>query len=404
MRILIIEDTPIKARRIAACLEALDPHAKISHAPNARDGLDNVLRGGIDLVLLDVLLPLHPTAEPSEDGSYWFLREIQRKLEGPKHPLIVGTTQHATSLAAAEEAFREYLWCIVFVSENDNRWQRQIAHAVRFANSIAPTYSLLKAAVEPVDVAIVTALRIPEFEELVDALGGGDRLHIPETNEAWMRSTIEIPGGREITTISACADEMGMCAMSALVTRLCIACRPKKLILCGIAGGNEMRVGMSDLIVIEETWDCHAGKITEQGLEADVKPQRCSYKLANAAKDFITEDFLLNLWKNWTGDKPHELPQLRAGAVACSPAVVAHGRSFDQFEDQKRKVLGVEMEAYGCYDAVHRLGSLAPMVISMKSVCDLGDKDKADKYQRYCAYIAGKSAVELIHHREFLDA
>jgi nucleoside phosphorylase len=400
MQILIVEDTDIKARRLAKCIKDLDPAIEVAHSPNAKEGIQRVLHGGIDVVLLDVLLPLDLTTDPSEDGSFWFLRELGRKGIA-KMPLVVGTTQHADSLARAQDIFRDYLWTIVFVTETDSRWQRQLAHVVRFSKSIESKFGLWTTSSEPVDTAIVTALRIPEFDQVVDALGGGDQLLIRETNESWLRSGITLKSGRQSTTVAACADEMGMCSMAALVTRICIACRPKKLVLCGIAGGNAARVALTDLIAIEETWDCRAGKITETGLAPDVKVQRCSHKLANAVRTTVTDDFLMKCWKDWSGDKPKQLPSLHFGAVACSPAVVADGKSFAEFEDQKRKVLGVEMEAYGCYDAVHRLGDLAPAVISIKSVCDLGDNNKADRYQRYCAYLSARATVALVHSEVF---
>jgi len=62
------------------------------------------------------------------------------------------------------------------------------------------------------------------------------------------------------------------------------------------------------------------------------------------------------------------------------------------------------MEAYGCYDAVHRLGDIAPKALCLKSVCDLGDRAKADKYQRYCSHVSAMIAAALIRDTVFLDS
>ncbi|RYZ84980.1 MAG: hypothetical protein EOO68_30900, partial [Moraxellaceae bacterium] len=119
-------------------------------------------------------------------------------------------------------------------------------------------------------LAIVTALGIPEFNEVTYALGGGEQFLIKETHEGWLHKRIDF-SGREVNVIAACANEMGMPSMAALVTRLCIACRPKNLILCGIMGGHSKHVALSDVVAIEETWDVRAGKITETGFVPDIK-------------------------------------------------------------------------------------------------------------------------------------
>ena len=404
MKILVVEDIELKATTLAACVTQCDPEAKIVHVTNAVDAFDKVAGGEFNLVLLDVLLPMRVGAEPSEEGSVWFVREVHRKMAYADLPLIVGTTQHLESLAKVQETFREYLWSILYVADSDGRWRQQVSHAVRFAKANEVKTTLLNGDSASVDVAVVTALRMPEFEAVVNAMDGGDQFRLEETNETWMRCEIQGEGGRTISVVAACADEMGMCAMGTLVTRLSIACRPKKLILAGIMGGNAARVGMSDLILVEETWDCRSGKITERGFEADTKSQRCSFKLSNAAKAIVTEQFLIDLWKSWNGDKPRGIPRLHAGAVACSPAVIADDKVFKELEEQKRKVFGVEMEAFGCFDAVHHLGDLAPGVVCVKSVCDLGDKEKGDIYQRYCAYLSASVAVRLIRDPRFFDA
>jgi DNA-binding NarL/FixJ family response regulator len=307
MKILIVEDSELKAKNIALCAKQCAEDAEIIQASNAHDGFNYVALGGIDLVFLDVLLPLKVGGEPSEDGSIWFVREVQRKVSDSNLPLIVGTTQYFESIAKVEEIFRDYLWSVVYVAETQERWRHQIAHAIRFAKTSAIRTGLSNADTGGSDVAIVTAVRVPEFEEVVNALGGGDPYFIHETNETWMCRKLTLPSGREVSIIGACADEMGMCAMAALVTRLCIACRPKKLVLAGIMGGNSLRVGMSDLVVVEETWNCRAGKITGKGFEADMKVQSASYKLINAARTIIKENDLMTLWKDWTAPKPRQI-------------------------------------------------------------------------------------------------
>lgn len=403
MKVLIVDDSEEKAKRLADAVREHSADNSIAYAATAHDGFRLAASEDFNLILLDVVLPLTIDASPSEEGSLWFAREVLRKLHGSTVPLIVGATQFQDSLAKVEGEFRKYLWSIILVTQNDDRWLQQIKHALRYAAFNAPRWSLSgNVGIDAVDVAIVAALRLPEFEELVGNIGGGDAIELEQTGEKWLTNRLATKGGREISVLAACADEMGMTAMSGLVTRVCVVSRPKVLILVGIMGGNPGRVEMSDLVIVEETWDCRGGKISERGFEADVKGRNCSYRLANRIAAAATGDFLYQLWNRWTGDKPRLVPKLHKGAVACSPSVLADGASMKELEDQKRKVFGVEMEAYGCYDAVHHLAKFGPEVICIKSVCDLGDPAKSDRYQRYCAFLSSAVAVATIKDDSFL--
>lgn len=403
MKVLLIDDSDAKAETLATCIKECEADASIRRATSAADAFTMLLGGRFDLVLLDVLLPMRAASPPSEDASIWFVREVQRKANSADFPLIVGTTQYAESFAKVQETFRHHLWSVVLVTSEDSRWRAQISYAARFARSKQARASLSSALPGNVDVALVTALRIPEYEAVVSALGGGERLVLQETGENWLRCDVDSGAGQVLTAVAATSDEMGMCAMATLVTRIVVTCRPKVVMLAGIMGGNAARVSISDLVLIEESWDWRAGKITERGFEPDVKVQRCSFKLANSLRASITEDVLSGLRQRWTAPKPRVIPQMYSGAVACSPSVVADCAVFAQMEAQKRKVYGVEMEAFGCYDAAHRLGDVAPAVIAVKSVCDLGDKGKSDEYHSYCAYLAAAACVAALKDARFVE-
>ena len=314
-------------------------------------------------------------------------------------PFIVGTTQFAESMSKVQETFRNDLWNVVLVREEESTWTTQIQHAVHFADSNSERLSF-SAGVESntADVAIIAALRNPEFSELVNALGGGEQVNLGETQETWLKCQLKRADGSLVRVLAASVDEMGMTAMASLVTRLCISCRPKRLILVGIMAGNHQRVGFSDLIIVEHTWNFQVGKLTENGFRPDVCSLPCSFSLANGLMTAVNEKFVLNFWSNWRGhDRPQQIAEVRKGDVACSPFVVADGKTFERLEDgQKRKVLGLEMEAFGLYDAARRLGAMAPEFVCLKSVCDFGDDAKNDRYQTYCAALSAAAAVEYL--------
>lgn len=400
MKILIVDDQIEKAERLANIVREVSPRTEILHATNASDGFRSLLEFRPHLVLLDIVLPINLNDnETNESGSLWFVHEVKRKVSGRPLPFIVGTTQYAESLARVQETFRNNLWSVVYVHESESRWTQQIQQAVRFAESNAERLSFESArTANEADVAVIAALRNPEFSELVSALGGGVQVSLDETQEIWLKCRLKRADGTDLNVLAASADEMGMTAMASLITKICISCRPKRVILVGIMAGNPERVGLSDLIVIESTWNFQVGKLTENGFQPDVKSLACSYSLANGIMNAIDEKFFLDFWASWSShDRPQQIAKIHKGDVACSPFVVADGKTFSNLEkEQKRKVLGLEMEAFGLYDAVRRLGTLAPEVLCVKSVCDFGDGVKDDRYQTYCAALSAAAAVKFI--------
>jgi nucleoside phosphorylase len=407
MKILIVDDQKRKTDDLARIVREVSPQTEILYATTAADGFRILMEHRPHLVLLDIVLPMNSDDKKlNECSSLWFVQEVKRKVSFPPIPFIVGTTQYAESLAKVQESFRNNLWSVVHVHDSDPRWPEQIVNAVRFAESNAERLSL-KSVVKAneVEFAVIAALRNPEFSELVSALGGGEQLSLEETQETWLKCRLNRADGVQISVLAASADEMGMTAMASMVTRICVTCRPKRVILVGIMAGNPDRVGLSDLVIVESTWNSQVGKLTANGFQPDVKSLPCSFSLANALMAVIDEKFILDFWSSWKGSKrPQQVAKTHKGDVACSPFVVADGKTFSQLEnEQKRKVIGLEMEAFGLYDAARRLGALAPEVICIKSVCDFGDGAKNDDFQTYCAALSATAAVAFIRNSKALQ-
>lgn len=83
------------------------------------------------------------------------------------------------------------------------------------------------------------------------------------------------------------------------------------------------------------------------------------------------------------------------GPVASVPAVVADKQVIESLKGQERKLLGLEMEAYGMYYAVEHSMKPHPLIVaSLKSATDFADANKSDDYQQYGAM----TSAELLYH------
>lgn len=402
MKVLIVEDSAAKASEISECVLSCHQEIDLIVVDNAHEAFEVIRAWAPRLVILDVMIPFPKDGNPTEEASIWLVREISRKIPRAELPMVVGATQFPDAKRKVEESFGLHLWNVVVVSESDPTWQKWITYAVNYqANAETPLVSGVPR--EKFDAAILTALRQPEYLAVMEAFGSGSRLLVKETFESWTACQITDTKGNLRRVIVACADDMGMSAMASLATRVILYCRPQVLLLAGIMGGNKQHVGLSDLVAIEETWDCRAGKLTEEGFAADVKSCKCSMALRNLARSLFDDKFFVEVLGGWKGDKKF-IPKFHSGAVACSPAVLAHDTAFEDLSKQKRKVMGVEMEGFGCYYATEQLGEWAPRVLGLKAVCDLGDKAKNDELHRLAAYISAVSSRALLSQAELWNS
>ncbi|MBA4158891.1 MAG: response regulator [Gemmatimonadetes bacterium] len=102
VKVLLIEDNPVQARLIQSLLaEASGPGIELETLDRLRTGLERVGRGGIDLVLLDLILP-------DGQGLETFLRF---RAEAPDTPVVVLTGLDDLRIAtkAVEGGAQDYL-------------------------------------------------------------------------------------------------------------------------------------------------------------------------------------------------------------------------------------------------------------------------------------------------------
>jgi len=86
--------------------------------------------------------------------------------------------------------------------------------------------------------------------------------------------------------------------------------------------------------------------------------------------------------------------RMHVGPIASGSAVIADTRILKGVQDQKRELLGVEMEVYGLYAAVASASRPKPSALAFKSVCDFANTKKNDEHQGYAAYTAANALKE----------
>jgi CheY-like chemotaxis protein len=85
LKVLIIEDQPRKREQIRSVIEGSVGDLSIEEAPSYHAGIDRVLQGDVDMLLLDMTIPVYEDQHDGRKSAMWIyggeevLRQIKRK-------------------------------------------------------------------------------------------------------------------------------------------------------------------------------------------------------------------------------------------------------------------------------------------------------------------------------------
>lgn len=147
MRLLIVEDDPLKAESLVECLQELtrSHNVVLSIRQSYRSGLDAIESGACDFVILDMTIPtfdpqpLGRQGRPRSLGGYELMRKLKRK--GIAVPVFIvsqleafgeeGTAVTLTEMTAkCEVEFPSFFVGSTFFSRTDFLWRGELRAAV----------------------------------------------------------------------------------------------------------------------------------------------------------------------------------------------------------------------------------------------------------------------------------
>lgn len=124
-------------------------------------------------------------------------------------------------------------------------------------------------------------------------------------------------------------------------------------------------------------------------LNRDISEKFRSFKDNNA--------LLRKIKDNWLpGKVPNTELQIHIGSMASVAGVIENESIIRQLKIKDRKLLGLEMEAYGMYFSCANCGNPKPIAVALKSISDFASTGKNDIYQNYSAYTSVNVTYEFI--------
>lgn len=133
MKILIVEDSRLKEVKIVSVVRELTSENDIFCVSNNSEAIERIKSlGKIDLVILDIMLPLRKGESAIKDGGLILLNEIirRRDITNPSH--IIGLTAFDEIKSEVSEIFNKEGWLIISYDLKSVDWEITIKNKINY--------------------------------------------------------------------------------------------------------------------------------------------------------------------------------------------------------------------------------------------------------------------------------
>lgn len=397
LRVLVVEDDSHKSACILATIDAAvgSEVVAIDTAVNASQGASHLREHDYDLLVLDLMIPLREGDEPREDGGLYLLQQLKiRAGRLPRH--VVGLTAYPQLGGAQAQHFHADLWHVLHFDASSSEWSKTLTSKVLDLATIRDQETR-QMNDYGVDLALVAAVHEIELAAVQALPGAWVERHVDGDQTMYWHGEF-VRGNRRVRVVAAAADEMGMPASAALAMKMLHAFRPRYVAMVGIAAGVEGDFG--EVLIADRAWDYGSGKrkLGNDGRsvflpapsEIPIDPL-----LKAQLRQFRGKSEVLEKIRNEWHEPMETQLKTQLGAFASGASVLADRSVIEHIStDLQRKLVGVDMEAYGVLCAVRVCPPPKASAMIVKSLCDFGDENKDDAYQAYAAYTSARFVYE----------
>lgn len=404
-RILIVDD---KSEKQGAVVNAINKSGikedqyEILYATYAIDAKRILSKKMIDVMILDICIPIRVGGELIRDGGIQLLNEIVASTRYTYPRYVIALSEHE-DLTKEFQLKQGIIHTSIFYKPQTSEWE------IRLIQSISTAFSILTHNIVPreydYDVAIICALE--EELNLVKSWISDLEEKILENDEYLFWIGHFEKDGEKLKVVIANSTHMGMVPAAVLSTKLIYNFTPRYIVMTGIAAGIKGKVNMGDAVVAEYVWDYGAGKeVVSDGNSLHrntIQQINIDTDVANMVRRLAGDKGKLQeIQEAFMGNAPNNIKfRLHMGAVASGAAVIANSKKIEEIKDQIRDVIAIEMEIFGVYYAAKWAERPRPKFMAVKSICDFGDEEKSDDYHVYASYTSSKVLETLV--KDYFD-
>lgn len=310
-------------------------------------------------------------------------------------------TEFDESFRLASAEFSNFIWTIVRFQHADNSWAAKLLDTLAVvAEHVTPPY-VSDGHTFKTDIAIVTALLAPELAAVLELPVTWEQVKVRHDATNYHVSRFAI-GGKQLTAVATAASDKGLPGAAVAATKVIYSFRPKYLFVVGICAGLKGRAEFGDVLVADPAYDWGSGKIRKSANGEEIfHPAQYQLRLDETWRANFLDLKEDATWRtavhaNYNGIKPDNVFDIRVGPVASGASVLQNSDAVQRILGDHKDLLGVEMEIFSVMFAAHVAPAPRPVAIALKSVCDFGDEEKHDDYQKYAAYTSAQVLWKMI--------
>lgn len=403
LNIIVVEDNAAKRDKIIKLItSSIDiPETSIDSASDIKCAKRLIYKKAYDFMILDLVLPIDEDDEPNPTNGINFLKDIHSNPQIKPITHIVGLTGFSEHFETYRSEFENRLWQLIDYKAEEIDWQEKLKNLLFHLIKVRTEFLQRENLDYDFDIAIITALQTPELEQVLALNGGWEELTYGNDATVYYKGVFKNES-KSFKVIATSSPQMGMVACSTVCMKLIHHFRPKYIFMPGIAAGVKGVVNFGDILVADQTYDGTNGKITtmdngERGFSPNPTPLTLDSDLRERVRTYESRaQYFFDLKSRWNGNKPSTELKLKIGPIVSVPYVIQNEEELVSLKDHQRKLIGLEMEIFGVFYSANNGFNPKPKAMAIKSVCDFGDKEKADNYQKYAAFTSAQFMYDFI--------
>ncbi len=403
LNIIVVEDNAVKRDKVLALItSSIDiSRSNIASACDIKSAKRLIYKKSYDFMILDLVLPVDEDDEPNPKNGINFLSDIHSNPQIKPITHIVGLTGFSEHFETYRKDFENRLWQLIDYKAEEVDWQEKLKNLLFHLIKVRTEYLQRENLNYDYDIAILTALQDPELKQVLALDGNWVEFKYGNDATLYYRGVFKNKT-KTFRVVATSSPQMGMVASSTLCMKIIHNFRPRYLFMPGIAAGVKGEVNYGDILVADQTYDGTNGKITttesgDKGFSPNPTPLSLDSDLKEKVRTYESKSrYFFELKQKWQGNKPSTDLKVKIGPVVSVPYVIQNEDELINLKDHQRKLIGLEMEIFGVFYSANNGFNPKPKAMAIKSVCDFGDKEKANNFQKYAAFTSAQFMYDFI--------
>ena len=375
MRILILEDNDSKYAVVRSEIEGFfrDKALEMRRAKTLVEGLKNIFEERFSLIVLDLMMPTR-TGEAPSDITQEVLQSIESS-ECNRGSAVIALTGFEDLARDQKAMFAHAGIVLVHYEGAEIGWRSGVRSALsRVSGEMVYDFVVICALEKERAAFRNTSASVKELRNL----RGLDCLSM--SVGTYQGLCVKLP-------------RMGLVEASIITSRVLERFRPALLAMSGICAGisDEARIGA--LVVADVCWEYQAGKWSDSGFQVEHYDIALTQDVRTALSQMVEVDPKAQSIKHGLLEDQVVFEPVLFGPMVTGSAVIASKDRLSSITLQHRKLAALDMEMYGVYKAAY-MSETTPMFFGAKTVVDVGDGAKNDRYHTYGCDLSARFVVK----------